>query len=126
MPLLSKVRGVHQALAIRRKIRPGLPRSFFVMDFVRFGAGLGLHAPESAGAVDVPPVGNEENLITIARPDWTDFVIELAVVIAWQFAAGFSCQALHVPEFTTAEIGDENMKVSLVQSGDECQAFAIR
>src|SRR5438876_1179798 len=90
MPLLSKVRRVHQALAIRRKIRPGLPGSFFVMDLVRFGAGLGLHAPESAGAVDVPPVGNEENLITIARPDWTDFVIELAVVITWQIAGSLS------------------------------------
>src|SRR5438094_10222442 len=102
MPLLSKVRGVHQALAIRRKIRPGLPRSFFVMDFVRFGAGLGLHAPESAGAVDVPPVGNEENLITIARPDWTDFVIELAVIITWQVSGNLYSQALHVPDVITA------------------------
>src|SRR6266567_993100 len=126
MPLLSKVRGVHQAFTIGRKIRPRPRGSFFVMNFVRFGAVLRLHAPESASAVDVAAVGNEENRITIARPDWTDFVIELAVVIAWQFAAGFSCLALHVPEFTTAEIGDENMKVSLVQSGDECQAFAIR
>ena len=53
-------------------------------------------------------------------------MIELAVVITWQIAGSLSSQALHVPEFTTAEIGDENMKVSLVQSGDECQAFAIR
>src|SRR3989442_15269603 len=96
------------------------------MDFVRFGAGLGLHAPESAGAVDVPPVGNEENLITIARPDWTDFVIELAVVITWQIGGSLSSQALHVPEFTTAEIGDENMKVSLRSEerrvGKECRS----
>src|SRR5262244_7141 len=96
------------------------------MNFVRFGPGLRFHPPKSAGAVDVPPVGNEENIITIARPDWTDFVIELAVVITWQFAAGFACQALHVPEFTIAEIGDENMKMSLVQGGNECNPLAIR
>src|SRR5437867_13065355 len=112
MPLLSKVRGVHQAFTIGRKIRTRLPGGFFVMNFVRFGAGLRLHAPESASAVDVAAVGNEENLITIARPDWTDFVIELVVVIAWQYAAGFSRQALHVSEFTTAETGDEHLKAS--------------
>src|SRR3989442_11992906 len=83
------------------------------MDFVRFGAGLGLHAPESAGAVDVPPVGNEENLITIARPDWTDLVIELAVVIKWQIGGSLSSQVLHVPEFTAAEIGDLDIQSSL-------------
>src|SRR5947207_580258 len=72
-----------------------------------------------------PPVGHEENLIAIARPDWTDFVIELAVVITWQIAGSLSSQALHVPEFTTAEIGDENMKMSLVQRGDKRHAFAV-
>src|SRR5207245_10790073 len=126
MPLMSKVRDVHQAFIIGGNSRPRLPGGFFIMNFMCFGAGLRLHPPESASAVDVAAVGNEENLITIARPDWTDFVIELAVVITWQIGGSLSSQALHVPEFTTAEIGDENMKVSLVQSGDECQAFAIR
>src|ERR1700757_4337471 len=125
MPLLSKVRGVHQALAIWRKIWPGLPGGFFVMNFVPFLAGLRFHPPKSAGAVDGPAVGNEENLITIARPDWTDFVIELAVVIACQFAARFYRQALDVLKVTTAEIGDENMKVPLVQSRDKRHAFAV-
>src|SRR5207244_12068358 len=122
MPLLSKVRGVHQAFTIGRKIRTRLPGGFFIMNFMCFGAGLRLHPPESASAVDVAAVGNEENLITIARPDWTGFVIELAVVIAWQFAAGVSCQALHVPAFPTAGIGDDHLKVSLVYTGDVCQA----
>src|SRR2546430_15043225 len=126
MPLQTKVRGLPQAFTKGRKIRKPLPDGFFIMIFMCFGPGLRLHPRQTASAVDVAAVGNEENLITIARPDWTDFVIELAIVIAWQFAACFSCQALHVPEFPTAEIGDENMKVSLVQSGDECQAFAIR
>src|SRR5437667_12442454 len=125
MPLLSKVRGVHQAFTIGRKIRTRLPGGFFIMNFMCFGAGLRLHPPESASAVDVAAVGNEENLITIARPDWTDFVIELAVVITWQIAGSLSSQALHVPEFTTAEIGDENMKMSLVQRGDKRHAFAV-
>ena len=52
-------------------------------------------------------------------------MIELAVVITWQIAGSLSSQALHVPEFTTAEIGDENMKMSLVQRGDKRHAFAV-
>ncbi len=96
------------------------------MNFMRFGAGLRLHPPESPGSVNVPMVRDKQDLAAISRPHRADFVIELAVVITWQIAASLSCQALHVPEFTAAEIGDENMKVPLVQSRDKRQAFAIR
>src|SRR5690242_3838570 len=126
MPLLSKVRGVHQALAIWRKIWPGLPGGFFVMNFVHFLAGLRFHPPKSAGAVDVAAVGNEENLITIARPDWTDFVIELAVVIACQFAACLPGQALDVLKLTVGKVCDKNVKMSLVRGGNERHMLAIR
>ena len=84
------------------------------MNFMRLGAGLRLHAPESSSAVDVASVGHEENLTAVAGPHGADFVIELAVVIPWEFAARLPGQALHILKFTLAEVGDENMEVSLV------------
>src|SRR5947207_11019723 len=99
MPLLAQVGCVHDAFAVRRKVRPGLPGSFFVMDFARLGSRFGFHAPEATGAVNVIAIRNVENLRAVWRPHRVDLVIKLAVVVAWQGAASFSREALQVLEF---------------------------
>src|SRR5437588_8973656 len=37
MPRPPEIGRVHNSLAVRREIRPGLPRSLFIMNFARFG-----------------------------------------------------------------------------------------
>src|SRR5437588_5327040 len=96
MPRPAEIGCVNDSLTVRRKIRPRLPRSFFIMYFARFGARFRLHAPETTRPINVPAVRNENQFRTVRRPCRADLVIELTVVIARQFASIFSCEALHI------------------------------
>ena len=104
VPLLSQIRRVDDALAVRRKIRTRLPCGFFVVNLARFGAGLRFHPPEAAGAVNVSAIRDEENFRPVRRPGRADLMIELAVVIARQIAAVLSGQAVNVCQFAVCGI----------------------
>ena len=54
-----------------------------------------------------------------------DFVIDLAIVVAPQFAAVLSGQTLHVLQFAITESPNKNMKVSVERSRNECDSLAI-
>jgi hypothetical protein len=50
------------------------------MNFALLRARLNLHSPEAAGSIDVPPIGDENQVCSVRRPGWTNLVIEFAVV----------------------------------------------
>src|SRR4029077_12752836 len=108
MPGLPQIRRINHALAIRRKIRASLPVSFFVMNLfivgigvmsiARLGARLCRDPPESARAVNMPPIRNKQNFRSIPRPYRTDLVIHLTVVITRQRADILWSKLPHVAE----------------------------
>src|SRR5258708_2818261 len=106
MPALPQIRRIHYALAVRRKIRASLPVRFFIMDLfvmsivvsIALDTRLRPDLPESARAVNVPPIRDKQNLRSIPRPHRTDLVIHLAVVITRQRADVLRCKLPHVAE----------------------------
>ena len=83
------------------------------MDLTHFGAGLGLHAPQAAGAVDVAAVGDEQNFLAVARPDRADLVVIGGVVVARQLGFVLGRELLHVAECAAGKICGENVEVAV-------------
>src|SRR6266849_11018014 len=103
MPGLPQIRRIHHALAVRRKVGASLPVRLFIMNlFVvsigRLGARLRLDLPESASAVNVSPIRDKQNFRTITRPNGTDLVIHLAVVITRQRTDVLRSKLPHIAE----------------------------
>ncbi len=126
VPLPPKVRAINHARAIRRKIRPRPPICFLVVNFARLRSRLRFHAPEAAGAVNVPFVRNEQNFLAVARPHRTDFHVERAVVIAGKRTLCFSRQPHYVFQSSAPHIGPENVKPLVVGSRNEHNVLSIR
>ena len=126
MPCLTEIRCVYDSFAVRRKIRPRLPRSFLIMYFARFSAQFRLHAPETTRPIDVAAVRNENQFRPVRRPGWTDLVIKLTVVIARQITSIFSGKPLCIFEFAIAELANEDVEMSLVGCRDESDTLSIR
>src|SRR6266516_2573177 len=82
IPLPAEVGAVHDARAVRRPVGPRLPGRLLVTQLARRGAGARLHPPKSSGAVKMPAVRDENELLAVRRPRRRDVVIPLAVVIA--------------------------------------------
>src|ERR1700691_5407367 len=98
MPRAPQIGGVHHALAIGRKSRPRLPVRFLVMDLARLGPWRCLHPPKPARAVNMPAIGDEQNLRAVPCPYRTDLMIRLAVVIAGQVTYMLSSKLPYVAE----------------------------
>src|SRR5215510_7575797 len=96
MPLPPKVRGIHNALPVGRKLRPCSPSCFLRMNFSWLCAGLCLHPPETAGSVDVIMIRNVYDLAAIGRPGRTDFMIDRTVIETLQGSAILSSETLYV------------------------------
>ena len=158
--LAAQVRGIDHALAVGRPIGPGLPSGFFVMN-LRAGIvgwrrhdlqarewsarhlgwlrgrsdGLGIHPPETPGAVDVSAVGDVDDLFAIGRPGRAYLVVHGAVVIAGQRAAILAAELLdhrmvkrgvaQIVRHPFVEIEHENMEVSGLGGGNIGDALAI-
>src|SRR5215469_11384300 len=125
MPLTAEIRSVHDAFAIGREIWLGFPRGFFIVNLALLRARLNLHSPEAACSIDVPTIGNENQVCSVRRPCWTNLVIEFAVVETRQIAAGLTGEPPHVGQLAAAEIGNKNMKALVIRSGDKGQVLAI-
>src|ERR1700730_14139447 len=125
VPLLPEIRRVYDALAVWREIRSRLPRRFFVVNLVRFGARFCFHAPETARAIDVVAIRNEKYLSSVRRPGRADLMIELAVIIASQIAAVLSGQALHLAQVAISELSDKDVEMPVKRSGNESDPFAV-
>src|SRR5579859_5905085 len=61
IPLTTEIRAVDDALSVRRPIGARLPGRFLVAELAQRRAGSRLHAPESAGAVDVPAIQDRKS-----------------------------------------------------------------
>src|SRR5207245_6147571 len=137
-----------------------LPRSFFVMD-LRAGIvrrrrhglqarersarylgwlrgrsdGLGIHPPETPGAVNMSAVGDVDDLFAIGRPGRAYLVVHGAVVIAGQRAAILAAELVdhrmvkrgvaQIVRHPLVEIENENMEVSGLGGGNIGDALAI-
>ena len=95
------------------------------MDLVRFGAWLRLHAPESAGTVDMATIGNEQNFRAVAGPHRADFVVNLAVVIARKRAEVLRCELLNIGEFTIPEAARKDVEVPLIGGRHKCEQRGV-
>ena len=88
IPLAAEVRAVHDPRPVGRPVRSGLPRGLLVAQLAQRRAppGACVHPPESARAVDVASVRDEDDLFAIGRPGRRDVVVPFAVVVARQLA----------------------------------------
>src|SRR5262249_10178755 len=113
------------ARTIRGEIGPRFPTGFFVVDFAGGCAGLGFHPPESAGAVNVAMIGDEENFLAVARPDRIDFQVVPAVVVAREIAFGFAGEPDDVSQFCLAQVGAKDVEAVVEGCGDEGDTFPV-
>src|SRR4029077_3828229 len=104
---------------------PGFPGSFFVVDFPGFGPRSRFHAPETTCAVNVPAVGDKEQLRTVRGPRRADLMIALAVVVARQGAAAFAGHLLHVLQRATRERSRKNVEAPVIGGRHERNAPAV-
>src|SRR6266436_8998082 len=125
LPLTAEIGAVDHARAVWGKIRAGFPAGFFVMNFVRFGAGFRFHQPEAAGAMDVAAVGDEENFLSVARPDGIDFHVVGAVVVAGQGTLCFAGEPRNIFQRAVCYIGNEDVEASVVLRGNPDDLFSV-
>src|SRR5438067_449517 len=95
------------------------------MNFARFRTNLRLHAPETAGTVQVISIGDENNFGAFGRPHGTDLVIVGTVVIPWQRALVFTSETLDVGKYAIGECSDEDVKPSVKRCGDKSDALTV-
>ena len=84
-----------------------------------------MHPPESARAIQMVAIGNEQDIAAVARPDRIDLVVERAVVIARQIAAMLAREPREVAERAAVEIRGEHVKMPVVERRDEHDPPAV-
>ena len=65
MPLPAEVRAIDHAGAVGRKIWPGFPVCFLVMNFLCLRARLRLHFPEAARAMNMALVRDKKDFLAV-------------------------------------------------------------
>src|SRR5258708_1842924 len=126
LPLTAEIGAVDHARAVGGKIRAGFPAGFFVMNFARFGAGFRFHQPEAARALYATAIGDEENFLSVARPDGIDFHVVGAVIVAGQGTLCFAGEPHNIFQRAVCYIGNEDVEAPVILRGNPDDLFSVR
>ena len=125
IPLTAHVGAVNDAGAVGGPVGVGFPRGFLVADLAQRRTGGRRHAPEAAAAVDMPAIGDEDQLPPVGRPGGRQIVIPRAVVIARQLAVVVLCEPGGFAGRAAIHRRREYVPAAVIRGGDECDAVAV-
>jgi hypothetical protein len=127
MPLSPEIGAIDDAFAISTPVGASFPGGFFVMELVSHGARADRHSPESAGAPDVSPVRDEDQLLGVRAPSGREILIMDVVVVTRESTEGIGGDSLDRAQLSGGvEVGHIDVPASLVRGGDEGELTAVR
>src|SRR5262245_52318150 len=118
--LAAEVRAVDDPAPVARPVGMRLPVRLLLADERHRSSRLRLHAPEAAGAPDLPAVRYEDELAAVRRPGRREILVELRVVVARQTAVVLLRDANRLARRrSVAHVQDEHVEAAVERGRNE-------